>query len=352
MSWGVLMHYSIFLFIFLPYVVWGYQSNVIPMKIQNYGSIDEVLETVIPDASMEKVTIFSPKNRGAHDIIKRRGLLIRRKNAKANILMCHGFMCNKFDVGFIRMLFGPEYNFLTFDFRAHGENTEGQTCTFGRDEALDVIAAANFMKHHPEISNLPLIAYGFSMGAASAIEAQAHNPYLFKAMILDCPFDSVENVLKRGIGMMTFSLFGYQFYVPGRQLLHKYAFHPYVQSAIKPLLKIAANMDPRDINVHMCNVKPQESIKKVTIPCFFICCKKDEKISIEAIKSVYDGAAGSKILWLTDGRGHCDSFFREPECYSSWLREFMSAVLDGSIVRRRCTIVEDQIALDCGGVIL
>lgn len=326
---------------------------VIPMRIDDYGTIDEVINDLVPNAIVEKVSIYPQKNSISTEKIARKGILIRRDNAKANILMSHGFMCNKFDIGFLRGLFGPEYNFLAYDFRAHGEDVDDQTSTLGRDEALDVIAAANFMKHHPKIKDLPLIAYGFSMGAASSIEAQAQYPDLFKAMILDCPFDSIENVLKRSINTMTISMFGYKIYVPGRQLLHKYALHPYVQEAIKPMLRLSANMDPRNINVHICPVKPQESIKKITIPCLFICCKNDARVSIDAIKSVYDGARGYKRLWLTDGRSHCDSFFYNPECYSKQLNKFVKAVLDGSIYKKRqAKIIEDQIPLDCGGAIV
>ncbi len=344
----------IFLYIIgFMHVLCADEFQSVSSQVGSYGTIDETLTHMIPGAVVEKVTIKPRKSSSSAERIGRKGILIRRNNAKANILMAHGFMCNKFDISFVRALFGTEYNFLTFDFRAHGEDTAGQTCTFGRDEALDVLAAANFIKHHPEIKELPLIAYGFSMGAASSIEAQAKNPYLFKAMVLDCPFDSTENVLKRSINTMTFSVFGYQFYVPGRQLLHKYAFHPYVQAALKPLLKIAANMDPRQIDTHICKVKPQDTIKKVTIPCLFICCKNDEKVSMEAIKSVYDGAGGFKRLWLTNGRNHCDSFFYNPECYSKRVNKFVHAVLDGSIAGKpQGKIVEDQTPLDCGGTIL
>ena len=52
---------------------------------------------------------------------------------------------------------------MTFDFRGHGKNNEGQYCTFGRDEALDVIAAVKFIKSDPELQKLPLFVYGFSM---------------------------------------------------------------------------------------------------------------------------------------------------------------------------------------------
>lgn len=343
--------YVLFLML-IPYVS-AQEFSVMPTSVDNYGTIDQTIEQMIDDAVLEKVTIHAQKKHGSVDTIKRKGILIRRKKAKANILMCHGFMCNKFDVGFLRSLFGPDYNFLAFDFRAHGEQTEGQVCTFGRDESLDVLASAQFMKHHPEVGHLPLFVYGFSMGAASAIEAQSKHPYLFKGMILDCPFDSIENVLKRSINTLTFSVCGYQFYVPGRRLLHKYAFHPYVQAILKPMLKAAANMDPKQIDTQICQVKPQESIKKITIPCFIICCKKDEKVSIPAIKAVFNGAQGYKKLWLTNGRNHCDSFFYNPECYSKRLNTFMHAVLQNTIrSKKQRKVIEDMVDLDCGGQIV
>ncbi len=328
------------------------ELQVIPTSVDDYGTIDETVEHMIDDAILEKVTIHAQKNRATRDIIKRKGVLIRREGAKANILMCHGFMCNKFDVGFVRSLFGQEYNFLAFDFRAHGEVADGQVCTFGRDESLDVLAGAEFLKHHPEIGQLPLFVYGFSMGAASAIEAQANYPYLFKGMILDCPFDSTSNVLKRSINTLTFNVCGYEFYVPGRRLLHKYAFHPYIQAMLRPILKAASRLDAKQIEIHMCHVYPHESIKKVDIPCLFICCKQDELVSMDAIKAVYDGAQGYKKLWVTNGRYHCDSFFYNPECYSKRLKKFMHAVLDGKIKKKRNKIVEDMIDLGCGGEII
>lgn len=326
---------------------------IISAKTELYGVTDQILEKMIDDATVEKVTLFAQKHRDSAETIERKGLLHRRTNAKANILMCHGFMCNKFDIGFVRALFGKDYNFLTFDFRAHGENTEGQVCTFGRDEMLDVVAAAQFMKHHEEIGHLPLFAYGFSMGAASIIEAQAKHPYLFKALILDCPFDSVENVLKRSISNLSFSLCGYQVYIPGRQLLHKYAFHPYVQAIIKPMLKIAACLDRKEIETQICEVKPAQAIRKVSVPCLFICCKNDEKVSDEAIKAVYEGAQGYKLLRLTNGRSHCDSFVYNPEKYGLWVNKFVRSVLDGSVYRKRSEkIYEESVDLSCGGSIV
>ncbi len=88
-----------------------------------------------------------PKTINSEEKIVRSGRLVRYPNAKATILICHGFMSDKFDVGFLRHMFPQgKFNFMTFDFRAHGENCEGQRCTFGRDESLDVINCSAIYK--------------------------------------------------------------------------------------------------------------------------------------------------------------------------------------------------------------
>jgi esterase/lipase len=81
----------------------------------------------------------------------------------------------------------------------------------------------------------------------------------------------------------------------------------------------------------MCRVYPGESIKKVSVPCFFIHCKNDEKIGVESVKNIYNNAAsGYKKLWITNGRHHFDSYFYAPERYTSEVRQFLAQVLDGT----------------------
>lgn len=310
-----------------------------------YGAIVSSDNGYIKGAVTEKVTLFSQENSVSNKKIERNGLLIRYPEAVGTVVMCHGFMCDKYDQGILRGMFpAGKYNTLSFDFRAHGENTKGQCCTFGRDEAYDVIAAAHFIKNHPELKNQPLFVYGFSMGAVAAIEAQAKDPSLFKAMILDCPFDTTENVLRRGLDDVKFSLLGYEINIPGRDILHKYAFHPYVQSLVKIILKTVAQMDPRNITTHMCPVMPVKSVSKISVPSLFISCKKDKKVSIDAIKSVYNNSAATyKKLWLTNGRWHFDSYFYNPEKYTETVRTFLDLAVQGALyTMKNQEVVEDS----------
>ena len=71
-------------------------------------------------------------------------------------------------------------------------------------------------------------------------------------------------------------------------------------------------------------INPVESIRKLHVPCFFIHCKNDEKVSVDAVKTVYEGAGTEyKMLWLTNGRRHFDSYFYNPEKYIKEVRSFI-----------------------------
>src|SRR5690606_36416781 len=130
-----------------------------------------------------------------------------------------------------------------------------------------------FIRNHPHIRTKKVCAYAFSMGTSAAIEAQAYDAQLFDAMILDCPPDSSENMVKRGLENLKITFLGYEFAFPGQSLLQEYAFHPYVQELVKSILKAVAKLDTRNIVTNLQPVSPIDSIKKVTVPCFFIHCK-------------------------------------------------------------------------------
>lgn len=276
---------------------------------------------------VEHIVFNVPKTDASSEKIVRRGVLMRRPQAKATILMCHGFGCCKRDITVLRMLF-PDYNIMSFDFRAHGEDREGQYCTLGKYEMLDVKAATHVLKTYDKTKDLPVIAYAFSMGAVSAIEAQASDSTLFKAMILDCPFDSVEKLLRRGLENLKISVFGYEVPLPGRTLLEKCAFNQYTQPIVQAILRFVSVLDAQNLKVLAYQVHPEQSVKKVKIPCLFIHCKNDEKVPVESIKSVYDNAATEyKQLWITGGRRHFDSFFHEPERYVRKVQRFVNKVI-------------------------
>lgn len=287
-------------------------------------------------SQLEEVSFYAPDRPGSNKRSLRKGKLIRRKDAVATVLVCHGFMCDKHDVGIFRTVF-PNCNVMTFDFRAHGDSCMDmhQYCTFGKDESYDVMAAIDFIKSDAELKDLPRVAYGFSMGAVAAIIAQSQDMTLFDAMILDCPYDRSENVLRKALEDIRISLFGYSFGLPATDLLSRYAFNPYVQSFLKSLLKTVAKLDPTATNTLIGPVNPSDAIKEVTVPCFFIHCRNDEKVPVQAVCNVYENAKGFKRLWVTDGRHHFDSFFYNPEAYCYKINKFITKVLEGKTIDKQ-----------------
>ncbi len=294
----------------------------------------------------ERIEIYPFKDDQEQARIKRHGILIKHPEAQATILISHGFMCDKYYAGSLHYIFPhSKYNVMAFDFRAHGDEVDGQCCTFGRYEAYDVMAAAQFLKSHPDLLNQPIFLYGFSMGAVAALQAQARAGDLFAAMILDCPFDSSEKLMKKGLKKFKIGMLGYEFEVPGISYLEEYVFHPYVQMLVKYAFKPISTLDTKNIETNIMPVDSIEAIKKISVPCFLIHCKNDQHIPVSAIKELYDSAGSSvKWLWITNGRGHFDSIFYCPVAYSNNIRLFLDAILNKALIR------ESKILSDGNGV--
>lgn len=285
-------------------------------------------------ANFENVALRARPGLSAGKEVIRKGYLFRRPGARATVIVFHGFMCDKIDALFLCSMF-KEYNVLIFDFRAHGEETKGQCCTFGADEAFDVLAAVEFVRADKDLARLPLIAYGFSMGAVSSMKANAEFGPLFDCAIWDCPFDSTKELLARCISALRVTVFGYTFTLPGRHLLKKYAYNRYVQSVLKMALKTVANMDASQIETRMVPVDTVANAQKASMPTLYIVCRNDAKAPPSAVRRIYDATPGFKRLWETNGRRHFDSYFYNPGEYEDRVQRFVKKFLAGKLSKQR-----------------
>lgn len=292
----------------------------------------------------EQLIIYSKENIDSDKKIPLQAVLIKRPDAKGTVLICHGFSADKYTISFIHTIF-KDFNTLAFDFRGHGQCDKYQSsCTLGRNEVFDVIAAAKYIKSRPDLKDKPLFVYGFSMGAVASIIAQSQDDNLFDAMVLDCPFDSTDNLLNRGLEKIKLNMFGYELPIPGKSFLRSYAYNTYLQNFVKTMLKVFSDLNSQDIPLEVEPVYPNEAIKYITVPCFIICCYNDEKVPVDAVRDIYEGAGGYKRLWLTHGRHHFDSiFFKLPE-YFYRVRRFLDVCLDESIKNK----VQSKIIKDTG----
>ncbi len=247
-------------------------------------------------ATEERVTFYSRENATSDKKIARHGILLKRPNAKATILICHGLSTDKCNVSFLPMLFN-EHNIMMFDFRTHGKDTKGQGYALELEAAYDVMAASEFLRNHPECKDKPLIIYGFSMGAASAIVAQASKSSVCDAMILNCPFDSRDKLLDKWLNPMKVNVFGYQVNIPGVSMPIKHTYSPYIQPLLPKHLKTFTRVDMDKTTINLQPSYTEEAIKSVGVPCFLIGCVNDQKAPDEAIFFDYQDAKEYKPCW-------------------------------------------------------
>ncbi|HNT34990.1 MAG TPA: alpha/beta fold hydrolase [bacterium] len=108
------------------------------------------------------------------------------------VIVCHGQMAIRWDcLDYVPFLREAGYGVLLFDFRAHG-TSEGDICTIGFLERLDVKAAVQFMLHHSQPEWIGIL--GLSMGGSAAILAAVDLPAI-NAVVADCPFATFTDAI-------------------------------------------------------------------------------------------------------------------------------------------------------------
>ncbi|HBY06203.1 MAG: Hydrolase of the alpha/beta superfamily [candidate division TM6 bacterium GW2011_GWE2_42_60] len=297
------------------------------------------------EMSVEDIVFYSQPGLSGKEPLKRKGLLFRnnRPGTRATVLMAHGYSCNKEDIRFMSMIFS-EYHVVVFDFRAHGELSAGQCCTFGSDEAYDIKAAVEFIRADPQLKKLPIVSWAFSMGAVASIEAQARFGKLFDCAVWDCPFDSTEELIARAIEHLKITVLGHSFRIPGRSFLLKYAYHPWVQGGLKMALRTIANIDASLVPTRLVPIDVVASAQKITIPVFFVTCQKDTKAPPAAVRNICDAVPGFTRFWITEGEYHFRSFFQNPEKYRRKVLHFIENFLDGTLSQK----VQKKVWIDEG----
>ena len=101
-----------------------------------------------------------------------RGWYRPSRNRAAVILMHGGGAARGAVLPEASMLAPRGYGLLLFDFRAHGES-EGDTCTWGGLEQLDLVAALDYLVQQPDVDPERIGVLGQSFGGSPAISVAA-----------------------------------------------------------------------------------------------------------------------------------------------------------------------------------
>ena len=321
----------------MPFNAWGADMS--------YANQVKSVKKHMNQVSVEQVSIESKENEVSGKFFKRNALLAKRPNALGTVIYCHGYTSSKHESFFFKT-FLPHFNALAFDFRAHGELTQGQKSTIGADEIYDVQAAVEYVKNHPDLQGKPIIGFGFSMGAVSLLRAQGRWQNLFDALILDSPFDSGQDCMSQGLDkMMEFKFLGKKYHIPGKNLIMKSLYNPYLSPMVKQIFKWVTGFNPNEIPTKFVPVAPIDSAPNIKVPCLFFACVKDNKVPVDAVRRIYQAVNSPfKRMWITHGFKHCSSFISNPELYWYKINSFVRKVLDNEMTEKE-KIVDDRVTI-------
>jgi len=187
------------------------------------------------------------------------------------------------------------YGVVSWDFRAHGES-EGEVCSLGYYEVLDVEAALDFAlsQSQPEVNRVA--AWGGSMGGATVIMAAARRPEI-EAVVADSAFAALEEELIIMIRLKW----------------------------IRPLIQFFAE---GETGVNITDVRPVDLIGGISPrPVFIIHGQSDEMVPVNTGRRLYDAAGEPRVLWLEEDVGHLAMIDEFPEEYEDRIIEFLDSAL-------------------------
>jgi len=311
----------------------------------SYANQVKNVKKYINQLHVQPIELKSKESDDSSKQLTRKGFLATRPNALGTIIFCHGYTSSKHESFFFKTFF-PNFNAITFDFRAHGDLADGQYSTIGANEIHDVSAAVDYVKSHPDLKDKPVIGFGFSMGAVSLMRAQARWKNLFDMLILDSPFDSSDDCMSKALDQkMTVNVLGRSFKIPGKNLVMRSLYNERWSPVIRYVFHWITGFNPSQISTKFVKVAPVETAADIKVPCLFITCVKDNKVPVDSVKRLYMAVdAPFKRLWITQGIKHCSAYLTNPELYWYKMNKFVKKVLDKEMKNKE-KIIDERVSI-------
>ena len=227
---------------------------------------------------------------------------IPAESPKGVVVFLHGYGDNKAQaVPLARALYEANYTLLALDLRAHGES-DGDFTTVGMDEVRDVEAAIAYARVRDPVSSERLALFGWSMGAATAINAAARAPEV-DAVVADSAFATLENIASNSIQHFTD--------------LPKYPFGPLS-------VVFAGWMVDRDVGDNA----PLRALADVRAPVLVIQGAEDTiALPDEDGRALAAAAPAGSELWVVEGAAHVSAHGVARDEYEGRVTAFLDAVL-------------------------
>jgi fermentation-respiration switch protein FrsA (DUF1100 family) len=221
--------------------------------------------------------------------------------AQGTIVYCHGM--NRTRVEMLPMAqFGHElgYNGLLFDFR-HAGSSGGAISTLGYQERHDVAGAVDYALGREHAAR-PLVVWGVSLGAASALLAAADSPQV-AAVISDSSFLSLDEVIKHHWKLF----FGLPAFPIADEIIYGVAWR--------------GGFRPSDFDL-------QKAVERLGgRPVLFIAVAGDRRMPPAIARRLYDDARSSlKELVVVPGHRHGEGFKSGHEQYERAVTNFLASL--------------------------
>lgn len=210
---------------------------------------------------------------------------------------------------YLTFLHTAGFSVLLYDFRAHGWSG-GAQATLGLTEQQDLRAAVGWVQAQSELSSLPLILLGESMGASVSLLVAAEEPAVC-AVVADCGFARLDGPIQRRLQL----LFGEAM---GRVLA------PPTQAIGERLIGLSAK-----------RIAPEEAIGKIAPrPILLIHGTRDALVTPDNALRLQAAAGEGATLWMIDGAGHTQCVHTAPS-YAERVVKFLEEALANPSPRKR-----------------
>jgi hypothetical protein len=192
------------------------------------------------------------------------------------------------------------------ELRNHGGSGRARP-TYGRDEALDVLAAADFLRARPEAAGRPLVVFAVSLGTAAAALAAPGIPDL-AGLVLDAPLEELrataDRMLAGGRGRRGIGL-------------------------VQPFRAVALWSAEHLAGVPFDEVRPIDVLARLPpdLPVLLIAAGLDERSPPDvarAILAALPAAPDRKELWLVPDAEHGKVWLTAPADYRRHLERFVA----------------------------
>lgn len=291
----------------------GYVFAAACLRRKEIDWLDETMVRATPYGKYYPVIVEADrwlKEHQAQDVfitsregLRLHGLWIPAEDAKGTMILFHGYRSTylvDFSVA-LDYYHDKGFNLLIPDQRSHGRS-EGKYITFGVKESEDALRWIGY--HNRELSHVPVILSGLSMGASTVLFlADEDLPHNVRGIIADCGFTSPKEILSE---------------------VYKKVTH------LPPMLSLwAADLFARAFaDFSLSQKDTRKTLANNRVPILMVHGTQDSFVPCQMSRDGYACCTGKKTLLLVEGADHGVSFIVDHVAYSKAIDKFLMETLE------------------------